>query len=230
MPRPKNETARDSTVDAIKTIARQQMAEQGTAGLSLRAIARAMNMTAPAIYNYFHRLEDLITALIVDAFAGLAESMEAAYASHETASFQEQTLAVACAYRQWALDHPADFQLIYGNPIPNYEAPADITVPLARRPLELMTRLVFIAQIEGKIQIPTSYATMPDNIKAYMQTWMQGTVPPEVPAEAIYLILVLWSRMHGMVMLELFGHLSPTVGDVETMYKQEINLFLDTLL
>ena len=65
----------------IKAAARQQMAEHGTAGLSLRGIARQLGITAPAIYNYFPRLEDLITALIVDAFSDLADVMEAADAA-----------------------------------------------------------------------------------------------------------------------------------------------------
>ena len=41
-------------ITQIKVVARQQMAEHGTAGLSLRGIAREMGITAPAIYNYFH--------------------------------------------------------------------------------------------------------------------------------------------------------------------------------
>ena len=80
MPRPRNQDAREELSEAIKATARQQMAAQGTAGLSLRAIARDLGMTAPAIYHYFPRLEDLITALVVDAFNGLADAMETAAA------------------------------------------------------------------------------------------------------------------------------------------------------
>ena len=82
-PRPKRELGRErsDTITQIKAVARQQMAEHGTAGLSLRGIAREMGITAPAIYNYFPRLDDLITALIVDAFTALADAMEAAEAA-----------------------------------------------------------------------------------------------------------------------------------------------------
>ena len=82
-PRPTREHAHEriDMITRIKAVARQQMAEHGTAGLSLRGIAREMGITAPAIYNYFPRLDDLITALIVDAFTALADAMEAAEAA-----------------------------------------------------------------------------------------------------------------------------------------------------
>ena len=77
MARPRREAAHPNIAAAIKSVARQQMSERGTAGLSLRAIARELEITAPAIYNYYPRLDDLITALIVDAFQSLADAMQA---------------------------------------------------------------------------------------------------------------------------------------------------------
>ena len=135
-PRPKRELGRErsTTIAQIKAVARQQMAEHGTAGLSLRGIAREMSITAPAIYNYFPRLEDLITALIVDAFTDLAEAMEAAEAAEESERPYHKILALCLAYREWAIGNPTVFQLIYGNPIPGYHAPEEVTIPLARRP------------------------------------------------------------------------------------------------
>jgi AcrR family transcriptional regulator len=123
------ESQRQDTREEIKAFARQQMAAEGTAALSLRAIARDMEMTAPALYRYFPSREDLITALIVDAFNALADALEAADAAPTQQDYGSRLRAVLMAYRGWALEHPTDFQLIYGNPIPGYSAPRELTVP-----------------------------------------------------------------------------------------------------
>ena len=83
MPRPRNIEAREETANEIKAIARQQLADNGTNGISLRGIARDLGITAPAIYNYFPKLEDLITALLVDAFTGHADAVDAAFRALE---------------------------------------------------------------------------------------------------------------------------------------------------
>ena len=84
------------------------MAEHGTAGLSLRGIGREMGITAPAIYNYFPRLDDLITALIVDAFTALADAIEAAEVAVQSEAPGTKILASCLAYREWAMAHPVD--------------------------------------------------------------------------------------------------------------------------
>lgn len=226
MPRVKDEAAREETAKQIKAIARQQMADNGTAGISLRAIAREMGITAPAIYNYFPSLDDLITALLVDAFNGLGDAVEAGAVGDSTA---DKLRNAAHAYRAWALASPADFQLIYGNPIPNYKAPAELTIPLARRPLEIFTQILLEGMEQDNWQIPAHYRTIAATIDAYMQTWMQDSVPSDVPVQAIYTILVMWSRIHGIIMLELFEHISPTVGDVDAFYELEVDIFIEAI-
>ncbi len=119
----------------IKHIARQQMTQFGTAGLSLRAIAREIDVITPALYRYFSTLDDLITALIIDAFDGMAHCLAAADTAHYPQDDYEGRVVTAClAYRQFALERPMDFQLIYGNPIPGYVAPAEITIPVLAIP------------------------------------------------------------------------------------------------
>ena len=122
-----------STQEEIKQVARRLMAEQGTAALSSRMIAREMGLTAPALYHYFASRDELITALIVDAFNALADALEEARDEAATGSAREQLVQTLLTYRRWALEHPIDFQLIYGNPIPGYEAPRELTVPAAER-------------------------------------------------------------------------------------------------
>ncbi|MCA9911763.1 MAG: TetR/AcrR family transcriptional regulator [Anaerolineae bacterium] len=219
---------RQITAEEIKSIARQQMAEKGTNGLSLRGIARELNITAPAIYNYFPRLDDLITALIVDAFTALACAVEAADQSEEPSAYGTRLKAAMMAYREWAVMHPADFQLIYGNPIPGYEAPAEVTIPLARRSLEIMGQPLGLAWQAGQLSFPPEYQPIPPENAAYMKEWLEplyGEIG--LPVEMFYLLIVGWSRIHGIIMLELFEHIGPTVGDVKAFYEREVDTLLE---
>jgi AcrR family transcriptional regulator len=215
-------------VAQIKAAARRQMAGRGTAGLSLRGIAREMGITAPAIYHYFPRLDDLITALIVDAFTDLADAIDAAESAVKSETSGPKIVASCLAYREWALAHPVDFQLIYGNPIPGYVAPAEITVPLARRPFDGLFRLFLEAYRTGQLAVPPEYALVPASISAHVQTWLPeaGYDFPEV---LVCLLMSGWARIHGMVMLELFEHLPPVVGDTAAFYRYELDAFMSRL-
>src|ERR1051326_3182084 len=117
--------------EAIKETAWKQIAEFGASALSLRAIARELKITAPAIYNYFPSRDDLVTALIVDAFTSLAESQKQAVASISGNKLEARLSALGIAYRDWAIAYPQRYQLIFGTPIPGYEAPEQITLPAA---------------------------------------------------------------------------------------------------
>ena len=120
---------RNETKEEIKETGRQLLAESGASGLSLRAIAKRMGMTAPGLYHYFSSINDLITALILDAFTQLAEAVEKADADAASRGTAVRLAAVAHTWRRWAVEHPIDFQLLYGSPIPTYEQPTDTTYP-----------------------------------------------------------------------------------------------------
>jgi AcrR family transcriptional regulator len=212
----------------IKAAARRQMAEHGTAGLSLRGIARELGFTAPAIYNYFPRLDELITALIVDTFTALAEAMEAAEVEVMSHRPYDEIMALCLAYRGWAVAHPLDFQLIYGNPIPGYHAPEELTIPLARRPFLGLFRCFMAAHRDGELAIPAEYQVLPPATAEGIASWkrMSGI---EMPDALVALLMSGWSRVHGMVMLELFHHIQPLVGDGESFYRYEIGAFAERL-
>lgn len=213
------------SAELIQQVARQQMAARGTAGLSLRGIARRLNVTAPAIYNYFSRLDDLITALLVEAFTRLAEAMEAAVAAQAGASPRAHIMALLVTYRAWALEHPVDFQLMYGNPIPGYQAPAEITTPLARRPFLILFQIFADAYVAGQLHIPREYAAVPDSIQEHLGTWKQSA-GIHLPDPLLCLLFTGWGRVHGLVMLELFNHLQPLVGDPGALYIYELEAYL----
>src|SRR6476646_10764581 len=110
-------------LETIKATAWQQIAQFGAPALSLRAIARALRITAPAIYNYYPRRDYLVTALTIDAYTSFGDSQLAARDSIPAADLVGRYLAIGMAYRTWALSHPQHYQLMFGAPIPGYEAP-----------------------------------------------------------------------------------------------------------
>jgi len=219
---------RHISAEAIKAVARGQMGQRGTAGLSLRAIARELGITAPAIYNYFPRLEDLITALIVDAFTALAEAMEGAQAGVTSDRPHDHIMALCLAYRHWAAEHPTDFQLIYGNPIPGYQAPAELTIPLARRPFLGLFRVFLQAYESGELTIPVEYQPVPSHVSRHVAGWREVS-GIEMPDPLLCLLMSGWARIHGMVMLELFQHIQPIIGDPGEFYRYEIQAFAQRL-
>jgi AcrR family transcriptional regulator len=224
MPRPRREAVRKEIAEEIKTVARRQMSERGTAGLSLRSIARELKITAPAMYNYYPSLDDLITALITDAFTDLALSMENARENTPSGALVLKIEVMLFAYRQWAIEHAIDFQLIYGNPIPGYEAPFDLTGPLARRPFMGLFELYGQALKKGELTIPEEYAEVPQSISSYLKGW-RATTGIEIPDTLVCLLMSGWARIHGLVMLELFHHLQPVIGDSGALYTYEIRAF-----
>ena len=129
------ERARAELTREIKEEARRQLAEVGAHGLSLRAVARELGMVSSALYRYFPSRDDLLTALIIDAYDAIGSAAEAAIAAAAGAPARERW-AVACrAIRAWAVANPHEYALIYGSPVPGYRAPEATVGPASRVPL-----------------------------------------------------------------------------------------------
>src|SRR5262249_56635837 len=69
---------RAATIEEIKGTARQLLVDEGPEAVSLRAIGRAMGMTAPALYRYFGSREDLLQHVCGDIFTEIAADIHAA--------------------------------------------------------------------------------------------------------------------------------------------------------
>ena len=212
MPRKRSEVLRDATFADIKASARRLMAERGTAGLSMRAIARDLGITAPALYYYYPSLDSLITALILDSFNDLADASAAARDAQLSGSALDRVIAAAEAYRQWALEHPVDFILINGSPIPGYHAPADLTGPAAARALEVNIEVMADALASGELPMTSEVAQMPDSLRQTLAQ-LRAERHYEWPVEAIYLALVGWIQAYGLIALEVYNDLQPLIGE-----------------
>jgi AcrR family transcriptional regulator len=205
------------TAEQIKATARLQMAAQGAAGVSLRGIGRELGVTAPAIYNYFPRLDDLITALIVDAYSQLAGSLRAARQACAQQELEQQLLAVLLAYRAWAIEHPHEFALIFGTPVPGYHAPVERTRPAAQGVFAVILELLAQAYVRGMLHLPASQPGLPPGL-----TIALPASAPALPPAVLYTGLAGWYRIHGMILLELFGHTTSLINQPEQFYEYEL--------
>src|SRR5262245_46179677 len=133
MPRPMKKKQIPNLQELIKETAWKQIAEFGAPALSLRAIARELKITAPAIYNYFPDRDALVTALIIDAYTSCGEWQIEAAESISIDRLSDRLRAIGLAYRNWAHAYPQRYQLIFGTPIPGYEAPIEKIFPSSAR-------------------------------------------------------------------------------------------------
>ncbi|MFI7106990.1 TetR/AcrR family transcriptional regulator [Nonomuraea sp. NPDC050227] len=216
----RRERLRVETSREIRTIALRQMAEGGPGAISLRGIAREMGMTARAIYSYFPTRDDLITALISEIAASLAEALESASNAVPDADPGGRLMAWGRALREWALAHPESFRLFYGHPVPGYQPPEDGPVDqTARRVCRELTRLVAAAWPHARRHQPedTSWSDLHPDYAAKIQEDL-----PDVPPAAAALALRVWGRMHGLVALEIDGHIHPVAGNPAALHRAEM--------
>jgi AcrR family transcriptional regulator len=137
--------ARAELTREIKEEARSQVAAAGAQRLSLRAVARELGMVSSALYRYFPSRDDLLTALIIDAYDALGDRAERAVAALPRADIRSRWRACCSAVRAWALGHPHEYALIYGSPVPGYQAPQE-TIPSASRVALVLGGLLADAQ------------------------------------------------------------------------------------
>lgn len=221
-PRPRREERHPDLHTAIKEAAWKQIAERGAAALNLRAIARDLSITAPSIYNYFPNRDNLVTSLIVDAYNSLADSQEAALESRSAESLSTKLYTLGIAYRIWGVTFPQRYQLIFGTPIPNYHAPDDVTTSAATRALVPLIKVIQDLQREKALRTER-LAGMSPKLESMLNSWQEVEGSSDI--ETLYLAIVIWSRVHGMVGLEI-GHQFPPFIDAAEIFQREMNNIL----
>jgi len=205
---------------AIKDTAWKQIAERGAPALSLRAIARELKITAPAIYNYFPDRDALVTALIIDAFKSFGDSqIEARDAIPEEDNIGRMT-AIGLAYRNWAHTHPQRYQLLFGTPIPGYEAPVEDVLPYGARSLSALVGLIEQLRVTEKLNV-TSFPEIKEEYKVVFEVWK--TYGGNVDILSLSVAMLIWARVHGIVSLEIQGNLPPFGANGDELYLYEMH-------
>ncbi|MDH6622878.1 AcrR family transcriptional regulator [Streptomyces sp. LBL] len=208
--------ARIEVTAAIKDEARRHLAAEGAAKLSLRAVARELGMVSSALYRYFPSRDDLLTALIIDAFDSMGASVEAAYDALAGAGPTQCWIAVCEAVRGWALAHPHEYALIYGSPVPGYTAP-DTTVPAASRVALVLIEIVRAAHQDRHLTEPPLPAELrPEAMR------MTADQAPDLPPETVTALVAAWAQLYGLIGFELFGQFNRVVDDREPFFRHAV--------
>lgn len=199
------ERRRAAAAREILDAAEEHIGLHGPAALSLRAVARSLGMTVQALYHYFPNRDALVTTLIAKAYDDLADALQATADSEAGDPSTPRLLLVTGAYRDWAIAHPERFQLLYGTPLRYYVAPAEgPTTQAVRRMGAIFQRELFdgftTAQLEAA-DVPPLSSPFQERL-ALLPANAQGGLPPA----ATSLFLSAWGHLHGLVVLEVFGH------------------------
>jgi AcrR family transcriptional regulator len=199
----------------IAEVARRHLAVEGAAGLSLRAVAREMGMASSAVYRYFPSRDDLLTALIIDAYNAIGEAAEAADADVSRDDLFGRWQAVCGAVRAWALAHPHEYSLVYGSPVPGYAAP-ETTIGPAGRVALVLCRIVAEGVASGAVDGKTDET----GLDATIATGLAVEVGlPDDPSGSLAARAVLaWTTVFGLINFELFGHTHNVVVDDEAYF------------
>jgi AcrR family transcriptional regulator len=205
--------------EAIKDTAWKQIAEYGAPALSLRAIARELKITAPAIYNYFPDRDALVTALIIDAFTSFGDWQLEARDAVPAGDFSGQMSAIGLAYRDWAHAYPQRYQLIFGTPIPGYKGPAEKIFPSSARSLSALVSVVEGLRTSGKLKVD-SFPKVKSDYKYSFEMWQ--TYGGDADLLSLSVAMLIWSRVHGIVSLEIQGNLPPFGSRGDALYRYEL--------
>ncbi len=209
MVRPSKKKQIPNLQDAIKETAWKQIAEVGAPALSLRAIARELKITAPAIYNYFPDRDALATQLIIDAFTSFGDWQFAGRDSAPLGEHAKRLEGIGVAYRNWAHAYPQRYQLIFGTPIPGYVYPAETVFPASSHAITPLFSVVEEIRTAGKLKLK-SFKPVKKECEPHFEMWKKkmGALHPQTHFAA----MLIWSRVHGIVSLELQGNI-PLFGE-----------------
>jgi AcrR family transcriptional regulator len=238
------ERARAELTREIKESARRQLAKAGANGLSLRAISRELGMVSSALYRYFPSRDDLLTALIIDAYDSIGSEVEAAIAavpadsaagtgeaeegSVGSARVRERWLAAGRAVRAWAREHPHEYALLYGSPVPGYRAPEATIGPASRVPFALIGLLR-----DRGITAPSQAAAAPPDIEMPDALREQTAVvlaaladgvnsPGNLPPDLLVRGVIAWTQLFGMVSFELFGQFVGSFDPTDAFFENAV--------
>jgi len=212
---------RQATIGEIKTLARRQLTEHGPGGLSLRAIARQMRTAPSALYRYFASQDELITALCADAYDSLAAAVSAARDAAQPAGPAGQWWAICHAFRRWALDNPADFALIFGTPVPGYQAPEHVTAPAAGRSILVSLNVYAAAAAVGAAD--PGRTRVPETLTAgELLPALLGDAAPGYPPQLAGIVLSAYASLLGYLVAEIFGSLPRLVDDTDRLYRAHV--------
>lgn len=220
--------AREQTMREIVRIGRAHLATDGAAALSLRAVARDLGIVSSAVYRYVASRDELLTLLVVDGYDELGDAVDAAEAKVARADHAGRMRAIGRAVRAWAVAEPATYALLFGSPVPGYEAPAERTVVPGTR---VILRLVAVwedAWAAGVAPAPGA-GVAPRRLArdlARLRRDLALTAPDELVARG----MLAWAALFGCVSFEVFGQYgADTFTDPKDIFEHHLDVLVATV-
>ncbi|MGI8752873.1 MAG: TetR/AcrR family transcriptional regulator [Acidimicrobiales bacterium] len=201
----------------ILDAARRQLAERGAASLSLRAVARSLDMAPSGLYRYFNGRDDLLTALIIDSYEAVGAAAAVANDTVEVDDHLGRWMAVTDAIWAWGHDHPHEWALVYGSPVPGYRAPEE-TIASAVIVTAVLGGIIADAAATGRLA-PAVRRPLPD---PDLGRNLDGLRPVLGDLDDDHLVagVLAWSQVFGLISLDLFGHLTGGVRQPQSLWRQ----------
>jgi len=198
----------------VKQAALRQLAESGPAGLSVSAIGKELGVSGPALYRYFAGRDELLTELVIDAYNDLADALSTAISYVPSQEPRARLEALARGYRSWALAEPHRYRLLFGPPLPGYDAHAQRLVAASQAAMNLLL---------GTLNEPGDRTpTRPSQpLGSQLTGWAQNHAFDIDPAIALRAILI-WSRLHGLVSLEIAGNFASMGIDPDQVFEAQL--------
>lgn len=225
-PTSRRERLRAETLQEIQATARKMLVSEGWDGLSLRAIARAMGMSAPALYRYYASREDLIAAMVTALKYEMTAALE--QARDAESGIAARLLAVGRAFRTWAVQHPAEFALVFTSAASGLDRPSTSAIDEAGdRFGQVFGSLITELYLQKPFPIPADDEIEPA-LARELAAWCDG-FPVPLPIGVSQVFLSCWIRLYGTVSMEVFGQLKFALSDASPMFEAELRN-LTTLL
>ncbi|MEW1576826.1 TetR/AcrR family transcriptional regulator [Streptomyces microflavus] len=240
---------REQTRAEIKDLALRQLAEGGGTALALTRIAKEMGLSGPALYRYFTGRDDLLNALIRDAYDDAAAAMARAAARSAKGSrgVRARLHDLAEAYRAWAIAEPHRYLLLQGAPVPGYVAPPD-TLERARAVLGPFLPLFATGNpgpaVAATVDEMTAWLTAEESVRAWVAQYAPEAAEATEPAEtgeateadgaataaaahALAGAVLAWAQLHGSVSLEVAGQFAGMAHRGGTLLGAQMELLAD---
>lgn len=228
MPQTPRERARTRTLAEITRIGREALARDGAAGLSLRAVARELGVVSSAVYRYVKSRDELLTLLIVDGYDELGDTVDAALAEVPADQHRERFLTIGRAVRGWAVREPATYALLFGTPVPGYQAPEDRTTSPGTRVIGALVSVWEGAWRDGVLATPPA-VDLPAALAADVAR-IRADSDLTSPDEVITRGVLAWAALFGCVSFELFGQYGPeTFTDPDALFEQHLAVLAETV-
>lgn len=221
------ELARERTEAEILRLAREQLATSGPAELSLRAIARELGIVSSAIYRYVRNRDELLTLLVIDGYNDLGDAVDRAASAVDDEDHLGRLMALGQAVRTWALAEPARYALLYGTPVPGYDAPGERTIEPGTRVIVALARIADDAWAAGALR--TAGPELPEPVLGDFEQIRQE-FNLAAPAEILARTTLVWPALFGCVTFEVFGQYgTDTFTDDAVLFELQLRQLADLL-